>query len=121
MFEPRHPSLKVVINYMAAPVRTPKREETEQWIEWFKERSDDATKGGNPPKGASPNADAALELPTAGIRGTLQEKRVAASILAFGRSLGLMQGDSKVWMQYRVRMILPQVHLRKPCYDFSFL
>ena len=21
----------------------------------------------------------------------------------------------------RVRMILPQVHLRKPCYDFSFL
>ena len=59
---------------MAAPVRTPKREETEQWIEWFKERSDDATKGGNPPKGASPNADAALELPTAGIRGTLREK-----------------------------------------------
>ena len=26
-----------------------------------------------------------------------------------------------VVLRFRVRMILPQVHLRKPCYDFSFL
>ena len=26
------------------------------------------------------------------------------------------------WLKFGfVRMILPQVHLRKPCYDFSFL
>ena len=25
------------------------------------------------------------------------------------------------WLSGCVRMILPQVHLRKPCYDFSFL
>ena len=83
MFEPRHPSLKVVINYNGdarAPKEkppTPLREEIEQLIEWFKERHDDATRGGCP-QGAPPNANDALELPNAGISG-----REATSILAW--------------------------------------
>jgi len=46
-------------------------------IEWFKERHDDATRGGCP-QGAPPNANDALELPNAGISG-----REATSILAW--------------------------------------
>jgi hypothetical protein len=30
-------------------------------------------------------------------------------------------GHGRVWHVSQVLMILPQVHLRKPCYDFSFL
>jgi len=53
------------------------REESKGLIEWFKERRDDATRGGCP-QGAPPNADAALELPGAGIGGIY-----TASILAW--------------------------------------
>ena len=31
------------------------------------------------------------------------------------------QGIHGCMVGFSVRMILPQVHLRKPCYDFSFL
>ena len=76
------------------------------------ERDDDGTRSGRrslpapPPSSFRPGAS--IHAP----------ERGAISIPA----QSLTRFDAR-WFEsgYRVRMILPQVHLRKPCYDFSFL
>ena len=102
LFEPRHPSLKVV-----------------RQIEWKE-----------PLERKRVSTNAKFKIPTAkreGIRRSALTPYAARESLHGGidRNLHPRPGPHRgsfTWFVFGcVRMILPQVHLRKPCYDFSFL
>jgi hypothetical protein len=50
-----------------------------------------------------------------------RERESAAMLAALPAAAAAAAFFSRVLRVYDVLMILPQVHLRKPCYDFSFL
>jgi hypothetical protein len=108
LFEPRHPSLKVVRKISAERKPRTRRHKggTKEKVQrrpdsWSREgirrSAPTPTLPTNPYTGAS-TQDSCASIPTQGFTEV--------------RSHGVVGC---------VRMILPQVHLRKPCYDFSFL
>ena len=104
LFEPRHPSLKVV---RQMEWREPLEKIQVSTNVKFKRHRQRSERGYDGP--LSPHT-----LPASPCTGasTCREVSIPTQGLTEVRSHGLVGC---------VRMILPQVHLRKPCYDFSFL
>ena len=99
--KPRHPSLKVVTEDASG---SPLMKEQVQQTEGFKQTRQQTRSGRRSEPGllpSSPYMGASISLSPSPPR--------ASRPLIHSDSFGC------------VRMILPQVHLRKPCYDFSFL
>ena len=96
LFEPRHPSLKVVSCTWRLPYNRRLHQMTCD-MQWQWERTGMFFIRSNPPP-----ASICMENPNVHPHTALTEE------------------FTRVLLEH-VRMILPQVHLRKPCYDFSFL
>ena len=102
LFEPRHPSLKVV---RQMEWREPLEKIQVSTNVKFKRHRQRSERGYDGP--LSPHT-----LPASPCTGASTYVSIPTQGLTEVRSHGLVGC---------VRMILPQVHLRKPCYDFSFL
>ena len=107
LLEPRHLSLKVV-NSSFRKKRKWKQQLNEQMSSHESQRQQGASS--RPPRGSHP-----LYRPRILHEESCDPRAAATSHTDFTSEIH-KKSDAVF-----VRMILPQVHLRKPCYDFSFL
>ena len=107
--QPRHPLLKIVDTHV--DVATPGRHQHSTRVGPNRKREGKAQQH----LGASRLGSLPPPEP-----GTQREIRARARRLTQRAHLPSQQQSTRAWSDC-VQMILPQVHLRKPCYDFSFL
>ena len=110
VLEPRYPSLKVV-RCARSKTHIGRLERKSSGNKWFR---DTMATGTSLEQATTPKrCGAKLALPPA----SSQREAVAEANISIQ---SLTREVHVEWLDI-VRMILPQVHLRKPCYDFSFL
>jgi hypothetical protein len=127
--EPRYPLLRVISDFVASPRGRPASTAftSGDCLSGGKEKGPAKGRPAVPRRcrgwgGGSPMANAAA---SAFAQGALRRRLAARRSDGRGRCpddsevRGGVQGGARV--DRMVSMILPQVHLRKPCYDFSFL
>ena len=105
--EPRYPLPRVVLDFSCSPVRGSLRR--------FRVRRVLRAPGGA--EGSTPRTP---ERPGGG-DGAPRRARAREGARGIGAAAPLGDVHSSQGLHGCVTMILPQVHLRKPCYDFSFL